>query len=211
MNLGSKVVIAVLLLSIVVVVGGAFILSNATQPMPVDPTTLVGDIRWERGGGSDAKITIVEYSDFQCPACRSAAPFIKQVVEEHQGQVRLIYRHFPLIQIHQNALDAAIATEIVGEQGRFWEMHDLLFVRQDDWSQVDNARDLFAQYAEELGMNSDEFLAGYENDEFEMRVRNDLQDGRVLGINSTPTVFVGEERVQVQELAGVVSAQLNQD
>src|SRR4030043_1638584 len=123
MSSGAKIVLFVLVLSFVAIIGGAIVLSSATQPKPVDLSTLVGDAR-HSFGNSDSAVTVVEYSDFQCPACRVNYPEIKRVVEKYQDKIRFIYRHFPITVSHPLAFEAAIASEIAGDQGKFWETHD---------------------------------------------------------------------------------------
>src|SRR5581483_190972 len=90
---------------------------------------------------TNTKVTIIEFADFQCPACGQAHPALKQILEEYKGKVTFIYRHFPLPQ-HQNAILAAKASEAAGEQGKFWEMHDMLYEKQNEWSESNNAEEI---------------------------------------------------------------------
>ena len=99
-------------------------------------------------GNPAAPVTVIEYGDFECPYCAAAAPVLKQLVEESDGQVRLVFRHFPLADNHPHALTAALAAEAAAAQGAFWPMHDLLFARQDRLSDV-----ALRAYAEELGLD----------------------------------------------------------
>lgn len=87
-------------------------------------------------GKENASVTLIEYADFQCPACASYAPVVEQLEENYGDRVRFVFRHFPLISIHKNAYAASVATEAAGAQGKFWEMHDLLFERQSEWSRL---------------------------------------------------------------------------
>ena len=99
-------------------------------------------------GEKEAAATLIEYSDFQCPACGSYYPIVKKVTEDLSAKVRFAYRHFPLPQ-HKNAKLAATVAEAAGRQGKFWEMHDLIFQNQSDWSEEKNAAVLFARYAQD--------------------------------------------------------------
>ena len=104
-------------------------------------------------GNPDAPVTVIEYGDFECPYCAAAAPVLRRLVEESDGQVRLVFRHFPLADNHPHALTAALAAEAAGAQGAFWPMHDLLFARQDRLSDV-----ALRAYAQELGLDGDRVL-----------------------------------------------------
>src|SRR3989344_868387 len=138
------------------VVGLAYFLSaksGATASVPANPELVSGGARWSRGP-AEAKVTVVEFSDLQCPACRAVQPAIAQVINKYPDQVRVIFRHFPLKTIHTYAQLAAQAAEAAGEQDKFWEMHDLLFNRQPEWSELDSAdavKSKFIQYVSELG------------------------------------------------------------
>jgi protein-disulfide isomerase len=135
-------------------------------------------------GNPDAPITVLEYADFECPYCAAAAPVLKQLVEESQGQVRLVFRHFPLADNHPHALTAALAAEAAGAQGAFWPMHDLLFARQDRLSDV-----ALRAYAEELGLDGSR-VVGEAAQEFAGKVAADFSAGLDDEVAGTPTVVV---------------------
>ena len=140
-------------------------------------------------GNREAGVVLVEYSDFQCPACGAYYSVIKQIMKEFDGRIALVYRHFPLRQIHQNADLAARATEAAGKQGKFWEMHDIIFENQKEWSNQRKAGDFFKQYAESLGLNAERFRADLDSKEIKDKVNTDYQNGLRIGINATPTFF----------------------
>ena len=135
-------------------------------------------------GNPDAPVTVLEYADFECPYCAAAAPVLKQLVEESQGQVRLVFRHFPLADNHPHALTAALAAEAAGAQGAFWPMHDLLFARQDRLSDV-----ALRAYAEELGLDGSR-VVGEAAQEFAGKVAADFSAGLDDEVAGTPTVVV---------------------
>jgi protein-disulfide isomerase len=135
-------------------------------------------------GNPDAPVTVLEYADFECPYCAAAAPVLKQLVEESQGQVKLVFRHFPLADNHPHALTAALAAEAAGAQGAFWPMHDLLFARQDRLSDV-----ALRAYAEELGLDGS-LVVGDAAQEFAGKVAADFGAGLDDEVAGTPTVVV---------------------
>jgi protein-disulfide isomerase len=138
-------------------------------------------------GNPDAPVTVLEYGDFECPYCAAAAPVLRQFVEESQGQVKLVFRHFPLAGNHPHALTAALAAEAAGAQGAFWPMHDLLFARQDRLSDV-----ALRAYAEELGLDGSR-VVGEPAQEFAGKVAADFAAGLEDEVAGTPTVVVDGE------------------
>ncbi len=146
-------------------------------------------------GPKDAKATLVEYSDFQCPACRSFNPILKQINKDLEGKIRFVYRHFPLPQ-HRQAVLAGIASEAAGRQGKFWEMSDVIFEKQNEWENNSEAKVLFIQYAEGLTLDMDKFKKDLEDSVLEERVRRDLQKGETARVDSTPTFFLNDKKIE---------------
>jgi protein-disulfide isomerase len=138
-------------------------------------------------GNPDAPVTVLEYGDFECPYCAAAAPVLRQLVEESDGRVRLVFRHFPLADNHPHALTAALAAEAAGAQGAFWPMHDLLFARQDRLSDV-----ALRAYAEELGLDGAQ-VVGEAAQRFSAKVAADFEQGLADEVAGTPTVVVDGE------------------
>ena len=145
-------------------------------------------------GNKVAKVALIEYSDFQCPACASYYPILKKIAEDVGEQVRFAYRHFPLPQ-HKNAKLAATVAEASGKQGKFWEMHDLIFQNQSDWSEEKNAAVIFAKYAQDLNLDLTRFQADIASDEIKAKIENDYKSGIKVGINSTPTFFLNGKKL----------------
>lgn len=158
----------------------------------------ISDTGWTKGATESAEVTLVEFADFQCPGCRANEPFIDQALEEYDGQLRFVYKHFPLTSIHQNAKGAAIAAEAAGNQEKFWEMHDLLFEKQPEWSAlgVAEARTRFTEYAQQIGLNVQQFTQDLEDPALEERVTAQQDEGANLGVMGTPTFFVNGKRVE---------------
>ena len=138
-------------------------------------------------GNPDAPVTVVEYGDYECPYCAAAAPVLRQLVDESDGRVRLVFRNFPLAQPHPFALTAALAAEAAAAQGAFWPMHDLLFTRQD------RLEDMALQaYAERLGLDGSQ-VVGQPAQRFADKVEADFAAGLAAGVAGTPTLFVNGE------------------
>jgi protein-disulfide isomerase len=135
-------------------------------------------------GDPAAPVTLLEYGDYECPYCAAAAPVLRRVVEESQGQVRLVFRNFPLADRHPYALTAALAAEAADAQGAFWPMHEVLMSRQDRLDDV-----ALRSYAEELGIDGDR-IVGDAAQPFGDKVEADFAAGLAAGVGGTPTVFV---------------------
>ncbi|OGC46761.1 MAG: hypothetical protein A3A94_01955 [Candidatus Portnoybacteria bacterium RIFCSPLOWO2_01_FULL_43_11] len=146
-------------------------------------------------GNKEAKTILVEYSDFQCPACAVYYPLVKKLIEDKGNSFQFTYRHFPLPQ-HKNAEQAAYAAEAAGKQGKFWEMHDLIFERQDDWAEAENAKDIFKEYAQSLELNIEQFNQDRDSQAVKDKVQKDYTSGLTNKVNATPTFFLNGEKIQ---------------
>ncbi len=135
-------------------------------------------------GPADAPVTIIEFSDFQCPFCRRAQPTLKRLLREYKGMIRLVYRDFPLRRIHPQAQKAAEAAQCAAEQQRFWPYHDTLFAATS--LQVADLK----RYAQELGLNMTQFNTCLDSGKYAAEVQRDLQDGLQAGVNATPSFFI---------------------
>lgn len=139
-------------------------------------------------GSPMAPVTIVEFSDFECPYCGRAHPILQQVLRDYEGRVRVVFKQFPL-SAHPHAMPAARAAVAAGNQDHFWEMHDLLFEHQRQLEEEDLER-----YAEQLGLDMDRFREDMQSAETQQRVEADKQQGQRLGVEGTPTFFVNGRR-----------------
>lgn len=195
----------VLLGTLVLVIAVAVIFSKkASAPLPL--SRLVGQER-HATGSAQPKVTLVEFSDFQCPACRAAQPLVKSVVEKYPNDLKFIYRHFPLTTIHKNAELAANAAEAVGSVGKFWQYHDMLFERQNEWGEksAQEATDLLISYAVELGVPKELLETSLKEKSFQQFVTQDVADGNAIGISATPTFFVNGQKVFAEDLESTVA------
>ena len=193
-----KTVMVVLLVSVLVVVGAAVLLtsnqgSGSGGETSIDVALTSSD---QIRGSLDAKIMLLEYSDFQCPACKAYEPLVKKVLEEYSDEVFLVYRHFPLRQTHENAQLSAQAAEAAGKQQKFWEMHDLLFIKQEEWAEEKDFSVKLKSYAEVLELNVDQFEKDLESDEGKRKIDEDYASGLKFNVNATPTFFLNGKKLE---------------
>ena len=158
-------------------------------------------------GDPNAPITIVEFSDFQCPFCaRFHVQTLPLIIEEYidAGKVNLVYRDFPIQSIHPNALPAAVAAECANEQGKYWEYHDILFEKQSGWSKLDSntALSTFSQYATDINLEQQQFDSCLGSGKYLEEVQGDLSDGRDYDITGTPGFFIGNEEIGFVKING---------
>jgi protein-disulfide isomerase len=170
--------------------GSGFALYRAKKlGAPSAPTSAPASGNHVRGSKS-AVLTIEEFGDFQCPPCSVMATNLKKIEEEYGTRLRLVFHHFPL-PVHVHAREAALAAEAADLQGKFWEMHDVLYREQGLWSHaVDNVAPLFEGYAKSLGMDVERFKKDVQDPAVAARVDADQKLGSSRGVTSTPTLFV---------------------
>ncbi|MCR8671962.1 DsbA family protein [Agrococcus sp. HG114] len=172
--------------------------SAASADLVVESTHLVSD------AGEGAPV-VVEFFDYECPACGQLHPVVEDLVERYEGQVTFAMRYFPLPS-HPNAVPAAVAAEAAAQQDAFAEMHAMLFDRQDEWAGTDDAEATFRAYAEELGLDLAAFDAAVADPATLDRVALDANAGIALGVPGTPTFFVDGELLQLREIGDLQAA-----
>ena len=152
---------------------------------------------WKKGN-PDSKITLIEYADFQCPACAQYYPILNQLFAEYGDRILFVYRHFPLIKIHANAVIAAQAADAAGAQGKFWEMHNLIYENQSAWANLSNsqAADVYSGYASELGLNMEKFNSEMKSSESRERNLKAYNRAIEIGLSATPTFFLNGKFMQ---------------
>lgn len=151
-------------------------------------------------GDPSAKNTFISYEDYQCPACAATADMLKQIPSTFPD-TKLVFRYFPLTQIHKNAVNAMYAAEAAGAQGKYWEMHDALFKSQNDWSGLADPVDYFAGLAKNIGVaDLDKFKTDITDKKFKSRVEKDLVDSYSLNIPGTPSVFFNGHPIKLDTL-----------
>lgn len=140
-------------------------------------------------GEASAPVTIVEFSDFQCPYCSRLQPTLKEVMKAYPKEVKLVYKHYPL-SFHNQAKNAAKAAEAAREQGKFWEMHDIIFANFNKLTDKS-----FAEFARKIGLNLDQFKADYGSDKYDQIIQSDTNLARKIGVTGTPTLFMNGKRM----------------
>lgn len=190
----TKFLIGIGLVTIILILGGIFFFSikNKQQPASTqaDMSILLSNARHTMGN-QDAQVKIVEFADYECPACGAASPITKKVIEENKDKVYFIFRHYP-IPSHRNSKTAALASESASQQGKFWEMHNLIFENPADWVTSDDAKKVFEGYAEKLELDLEKFKQDF--DKGNDTINNDYADGNKVSVDATPTFFINGEK-----------------
>ena len=168
--------------------------STANQPdAGADPPHALGD--------PNAPVTLEEFGDFECPPCGALHPILKTMSGEFGPRLRIIFREYPLVPTHAHALAAARAAEAAGLQGKFWEMHDVLYENQPAWHEAFDVRPIFEGYATKIGLNLEQFRRDVNSEIVERRIFLDGKRGHALGVKGTPTVFLNGREVPFESLA----------
>ncbi len=178
-------------LTAIVLIGGAFAYSHYVGKSANEGITFEPHIKINQ----DAPVTLTEYSDFECPACAQFAPIVADIIETYQADVKLEYKHFPLIAIHPNAVLAARAAEAAGQQGQFWQMHDVLFENQQTWSNSPNPRSQFAEYAKQLGLDESLFARHMRASVITDKIMAEYEEARELNLSGTPSFFLNGQKM----------------
>lgn len=184
----NKKVVLIVLGVIVAVVGFLYFTKPAEQTG--------GTLSEHTTGAGSTGVVLVEYGDFQCPACGSYYPVLQQVKAKYGDQITLQFRNFPLESIHVNARAASRAAEAASLQGKFWEMHDKLFESQLQWSETKDPVGTFKAFAEQLQLDAAKFEQDYRSSEVNSVINADLAEGRRLGASSTPTFVLNGEKIE---------------
>jgi protein-disulfide isomerase len=151
-------------------------------------------------GKQDAAVTLVEYSDFQCPACGAYYPAVEQIVQKYGGRISFEYRHYPLIAIHHNAFAAARASEAAGKQGKFWEMYRLLFANQKAWAESSAAQATFEGYAKQLELDVSRYKTDFASSETNGAINASIREFNKRGLpKSTPTFLLNGKKIRPRD------------
>lgn len=181
---------------VVLLIGGSVWYSGTVSESYNDGVTIVPKIT----GNTAATVTLVEYSDFQCPACGQFWPVVEEVIAEYGDRISFEYKHFPLIQIHPFAQPAAYAAEAAAQQGKFYEYANLLFTNQDTWAKSATPAAFFATYAEELGLDMDQFMRHQRSPMIKDYVRSQFDEARQLGLTGTPSFFLNGQKMTLSTI-----------
>jgi protein-disulfide isomerase len=178
----------------VILLGGSFIIANQSTKNADEGVVISDNV----AGNPEATVVVREYSDLQCPACQQFHSVVKDLLEERGDQVRFEYKHFPLVSIHPFAVPAAKAAEAAGQQGKFFEYHDLLFENQQVWGNSANPTGFFLQYAEELELDTDLFRRHMRSQLIDDKIQAEFNEARDKGYTGTPTFELNGQRMQFE-------------
>lgn len=156
-------------------------------------------------GTSDTKVVVKEIGDFECPACASFYPIVKEVKEKYKDQIEFEYIHMPLTAIHPNAFAAHRAAQAAALQGKFWEMHDLLYENHDAWvsTATNDPVSFFDSYAEQIGLDLAQFRLDYSSAAVNDFIQSNIREARAMGAEATPSFYINDEQVDNSELTSV--------
>lgn len=146
-------------------------------------------------GNTDSEVVLIEYGDFECPACAQYFPLVSQIKEKYKDDITFQFRHFPLVQIHRNAMASHRAAEAAAMQGKFWEMHDLLYQQQDAWKNESNPARTFEGYAQSIGLDVEKFKTDVASAAANDAINADIKEGQNAGANSTPTFVLNGKKI----------------
>lgn len=185
-----------ILAALAVIFGGIFWFTKSSS----SNTNSNGDTSQESGsnhvlGAENTGVELIEFGDFQCPACGQYYPIVTQVQEKYNDQITFRFRHFPLVQIHQNAMIAARAAEAAGLQNNFWEMYNVLYQNQNSWSQSSDPSSIFVQYAEQLGLDTTKFQEDMNSAAVLAVINADVSAAQALGATGTPTFVLNGKKI----------------
>lgn len=208
----KPLVITLAALIVVVVVGlVAFLVARVQAPDPAAAAVVRADSHVLDDAG-DGAVTVVEFLDFECEACGAYYPVVEEARQKYAGQITYVVRYFPLPG-HVNSMTSAVAAEAAAQQGRFEDMYHRLFDTQAEWGEAQESRaDLFREYADDLGLDMTAYDAAVSDPDTEQRVRADFEEGRALGVGSTPTFFVDGRPLVIErwnDLETVIEAALD--
>ena len=172
---------------------------NTPTPTP-DPA---GEVRGAEPphlrGNPNAPVTLEEFGDFQCPSCGTYEPELKKMEAEFGDKLKVIFRELPLLPMHEHALMAAQAAEAAGLQGKFWEMHDLLYENQTKWAEQKDLVPVFVDYAKQIGLNPDQFMKDLNGERVAQRIFQDGKRAHSFGLKGTPSFFVNGKEAKDEQ------------
>lgn len=182
-------------------VGAGAYMYRSTHPTPsatpaLSPTPVVSQMALPSPENYKGQVVIEEFGDYQCPPCGALHPDLKKLKGEYGDKVKFVFHHFPLTRIHKHAAIAAFAAVAAGQQGKFWEMHNLLYESQDVWRETDNLAPILVNFAKQLGLNLEQFEKDINDTKVKSIVLTDVQRGESMGVTGTPTLFINGKVVE---------------
>ena len=188
-----------ILVGIIIILGGIFVVTknSGNEDSGSKSGNTSSKVTNHVDGQGQSNVTLQEYGDFQCPACATFYSIIKQIKEEYKNDLLFVFRDFPLTNIHRNALLSSQAAYAANKQGKYWEMHDLLYVNQTTWSESGDAASIFTDYAKKLDLDADQFTKDMNSDEAKTFVKEGENNAISLGLNSTPSIFLNNKLLNI--------------
>lgn len=215
----NKVFIIVIIATLVLLVGGTFLFTKGNSketPQRVDTALLTSPTSYRTSGyangeylpaSASARVTLVEFGDYECPACSIYSPMVKRLLTEFSGKITYVFRNYPLPQ-HKNAPISSYAVEAAGLQGKYWQMHEKMFATQKEWSSMSNPKDTFVGYAKELGMDIAKFTSDMDSQLIKDIIKSDTNDGNAVALIETPTFYLNDLKIAIsgsyEELKGLI-------
>lgn len=218
----NKVFIVLTVGTIILLLGGVFLFSgksatnNSTNKIAASlliPQSATKTSGFANGNylpvSPSATTTLVEFGDYECPACATYDPMVKQLLTEYSGKLTFVFRNYPLPQ-HTNAPISSYAVEAAGLQGKYWQMHDKIYETQNDWANLSDAKSVFVGFAQGFNLNVDQFTKDLASLIIKNIVQNDLNDGNTIGITETPTFYLNGQKITLtgsyEQLKSLVAA-----
>lgn len=198
-NNGSKtkgLVIAGIVLLFLAFFGYSIYAAKSSQEKKLSTVVSLSDKGWVKGNAK-SKITFTEFGDFQCPACAAFEPIYAQMSKEYGKDIKVVFKHYPIKSIHPNAFASAVAAEAAGVQGKFWEFHDMLYAKQDEWSQLPDPTPTFLSYAKSLKIDTEKFEKDLGSSALKNKVNSQVDEGIKVGVNSTPSLFINGKPIAI--------------
>lgn len=185
----------IILIVVVLGLGGIFFIGKHKSNSSSTTNNTVGTTSSHTKGGNAKNVSLLVYGDFQCPVCGQFYPIEKQVLTTYQDDISFTFRHFPLDSIHPNARAGSRAAEAAGKQGKFFEMHDLLYENQSAWTSSSNPLSIFTNYATQLGLNIEQFKTDFASETVNNTINADLKEGNDKGVSGTPTYYLNGKKL----------------
>ncbi len=211
----SKLFWAILAVTVIALVGIVVVSNHKSGSNTSQTVQNPQEIRAEDHveGNANAKVIFFEYGDLQCPACKAAFPLVQQLRNDYGNKIRFVFRHFPITSIHPHAFAGARAAEAAGLQNKFFQMHDLLYEKQDEWSSGTDPQKFFREYATQVGLNLDQFNTDYNSNQTTDRINADINIGKQINVSATPTFYIGKQKIDpnprtYDELKAKIEAEL---
>jgi len=202
----TPIIFAIIVLGLVIFAAVALSSDDKAQDTGSEKTTQASGedlIKLQSGysqGPDGAKVTVVEFGDYQCPACANVHPTLKnELLPAYTNKIKFVFKNYPINSIHKRANISALAAEAAGAQGKYWEMHDILYEKQNDWVNAKDPKDNFIQYARELGLDLAKFESDVNNATYQKNIDDDTKLGEKLKVEGTPSFYINGQYIDLSE------------